>query len=110
MSLDIRFRKEKVVLCPHCGERVCNQVERELSSGGRGWYLILESLGYYVPWDERTEENDWYAKDMTLTNSQMKEVCAFLRKHSDLYEAPEIHEMIASAILTDDEIVVNADW
>lgn len=110
MGLDIRFKKEKAVLCPHCGERVFNQVERELSSGGRGWYPILESLGYYVPYEKRTEENDWYAKDMTLTNAQMKEVCAFLRKHSDLYEAPEIHDMIASAILTDDEIVVNADW
>lgn len=110
MSLDIRFSKETVVCCPHCGKPVLNKRERELSSGGRGWYPLLESIGYYVPFEERTEGNDWYAKDMTLTNSQMKEVCEFLRKHTELYDAREIHDMIASAILTDDEIVVNADW
>ena len=110
MGLDIRFSKESVVYCQHCGKPVFNQTERDICSGGRGWYPFLESIGYYVPYDKRTEENDWYAKDMTLTLDQMKEACAFLRKNRGLYEASEIHDMIASAILSGDEIVVNADW
>lgn len=110
MGLDIRFKKESPVLCPHCGKPVSNQVERELCSGGRGWYPFLESIGYYIPYEQRTDENDWYAKNMTLTRDQMVEACAFLRRNRGLYESSDIHDMIASAILSGDEIVVNADW
>ena len=28
-------------------------------SGGRLWYDFLERLGYYVPYEKRTKENDW---------------------------------------------------
>ena len=110
MGLDIRFVKETVVLCKHCGKPVLNNVEREINSGGRNWRPFLESIGYYIPYEKRTEENNWYAKDMTLTTEQMKEACAFIRKNRELYCADEIHDMIASAILSGDEITVNADW
>lgn len=110
MSLDIRFRKEIDVLCPHCGKPAFSKTVCELNSGGRGWYPLLESIGYYVPYEQRTEENDWYAKDMVLTNEQMKEACLFARKNSDLYDAEAIHSLIASAILCEEKIVVNADW
>ena len=110
MSLDIRFRKEVDIPCPHCGKPVYRHTLYELNSGGRGWYEFLESIGYYVPFEQRTEENDWYAKDMTLTSEQMKEACLFAREHHDLYDAEAIHSMIASAIVCNEKIVVNADW
>lgn len=110
MGLDIRFRKEEDIHCPHCGKPVYRNTLCELTSGGRGWYPFLESIGYYVPFEQRTEENDWYAADMTLTSEQMKEAALFARKNSDLYDAEAIHSMIASAILFGEKIVVNADW
>ena len=60
-----------------------NTVDCE-DSGGYVWRSFLESIGYYVPIDERTEENDWCGKDMTLTDNQVDEMYAFLRKE-DVY-------------------------
>ena len=110
MGLDIRFKEEKDVLCPHCGKHIDFKTEDEIDSGGRGWYPFLESIGYYVPWNERTEENDWYAEDMVLTDDQMMEAYVFLEKNCGLYNATEIRHMLADAMMSKNHIVVNADW
>ena len=109
MGLDITITQQKKIVCPKCGEVVgYNTVDYE-TSGGKAWYSYLESIGYYVPYEERTEENDWYGKDMTLTDDQVDEMYAFLRKE-DVYGKSVIMKMIAIARFEHDDVVVNADW
>lgn len=109
MGLDISFVRRKKVVCPHCGEVVGhNEVDR-IDGGGRGWYPFLESIGYYVEYEQRTEENDWYGKDMVLTDAQAEELYRFIQQH-DLYGSVGLPALIALARLENDEIVVNADW
>lgn len=110
MGLDIRFREESHVYCPHCGKCTGHKIEAEYGSGGRGWYPFLESIGYYVPFDQRTEENDWYGKDMVLTDEQVMEAYVFAKNNSGLYDACEIKNMLADAMVSKNRIVVNADW
>lgn len=109
MGLDIRFVRRKKIICPHCGEVVGHTDEDCIDGGGRGWYPFLESIGYYVPYEQRTEENDWYGKDMVLTNKQAEELYRFVQQH-DLYGSVGLPALIALARLENDEIVVNADW
>ena len=110
MSLDIRFIARKNILCPHCGEVVTTEDVDCVDSGGRGWYPILESLGYYVPYDQRTEENDWYGKDMGLTMEQAHMVYGFIAKNPDLYGARAVKSLIAFAEFEGCDVIVNADW
>ena len=111
MSLDIYFTERKNVLCPHCGEIVKTEDVKIAGSSGRSWYPILESLGYYVPYDERTEENDWYGKDMILTADQAKEVYQHIKKDMfEFYQATEVMGLIAQAILNESQVVINANW
>lgn len=110
MSLDIRFTQRKKDICPHCGKEIAQPYEVDSAdSGGRVWYPFLESLGYYVPYEERTEENDWYGKDMVLTKEQAEYAYQFT-KENDVYNGRMITMLIACAILEKDDIVVNADW
>lgn len=110
MSLDIRFTSYEGVICPHCGEVVGRKEIDCVDSGGRGWYPILKKLGYYVPYEQRTEENDWYGKDMTLTVEQVGKVRQFVRDNSGLYNSREILVLTDAALLDDNKVVVNADW
>ena len=110
MSLDIRFKEIRPVLCPHCGQLVTLEEVSSVSSGGRDWYPILEKIGYYVSYEQRTEENDWYGKDMALDREQTEEVYQYIKKHTDLYEGREIAMLIAEALLEGYTVVVNADW
>lgn len=109
MGLDITFTRRKNIVCPKCGEIVGYNDVDCVDAGGRGWYPILESIGYYVPYEQRTEENDWYGKDMVLTEEQADEVYQFVKKH-DPYGALLVLKLIACAIYENDSIVVNADW
>lgn len=109
MGLDIRFIHRRNIVCPHCKTVVSTEDVYVTSSGGREWYDILESFGYYIPYDKRTEENDWYAKDMVLTTEQAKQVYNFV-KTSDVYDAKDILGLIATALLEEDVVVINADW
>ena len=59
MGLDITIKRRKAIRCPKCNEVVLEQDVDEVDSGGRVWYDILESFGYYVPYDQRTLANDW---------------------------------------------------
>ena len=109
MSLDITIKQIRTVLCPHCGEAVKTEVVDAVLGGGSDWYAFLEAIGYYVPYDQRTEENDWYAKDMTLTNEQALYLVYYIKRHPNIYGA-EAKNLVAMALLEGDEIVINADW
>ena len=109
MGLDIRFIHRKNIVCPKCGEIVGHTDVDCIDAGGRGWYTILESIGYYVPYEQRTDENDWYGKDMVLTEEQADEVYQFAKKN-DLYCSYLVQKLIAEAIYENDSVVVNADW
>lgn len=113
MSLDIRFTSYEGIKCPHCGEIVGRKEIDCVDSGGRGWYPILEELGYYVPYEQRTEENDWYGKDMVLTVEQTDKVRRFVMDNLDLYYyyyGRDVQLLIDSALYNHYTIVVNADW
>ena len=109
MGLDSTFTRRKNIDCPKCGEIVGHSDFDSVDAGGRGWYPILESIGYYVPYEQRTEKNDWYGKDMVLTNEQADEVYRFAKKN-DIYGAGGVQALIAAALYEKDSIVVNADW
>lgn len=110
MGLDITFTRRKTVTCPKCNEVIGHTDVGGVDAGGRGWYPILKSLGYYVPYDQRTAENDWYGKDMVLTTEQADEVYRFVTSHQDLYGALATESLIAIARYTGDDVVLNADW
>lgn len=106
MGLDIRFTQRKKNLCPHCGKFVNYTDVEEVESGGRVWYELLEIIGYYDP---KSEHDDWYGKDMVLTEEQAKKVYKFIHIQ-DAYNCNEIIRLIAVALVEEDDIVINADW
>jgi len=109
MSLDITFTMRQKTVCPKCGEIIGHMDLYSVSSGGRAWYPFLEEIGYYVPYEQRTEENDWYGKDMVLTAEQAESAYEFVKK-KDLFDGESVRMLIATAILEKATIVVNADW
>lgn len=109
MSLDITFTQRKKIVCPKCGEIVGHTDVREYSSGGRVWYDFLETIGYYVPYNLRTDETDWYGKDMILNAEQAKNAYRFVQEN-DVYNFDIISGLIAQALLEKDDIVINANW
>ena len=109
MGLDITVTQRKKIICPKCGELVSHTDVRSIDSSGRTWYPFLESVGYYVPYDQITEENDWYGKDMVLTAKQADELYRYLEKN-DPYRGDEVIYLVAVARYENDDIVINADW
>ena len=109
MSLDITIKERKEFRCPDCGRLVTTQDIDAECSGGRVWYGFLESVGYYVPYEARTEENDWYGKDMVLTEEQAKQLAAFVSENKP-YNANSIYGLVARALLHGNKVVINADW
>ena len=109
MGLDITFTRRKNMICPKCGEIVGHTDVDCAYSSGRSWYPLLESFGYYVPYEQRTEENDWYGKDMVLTKAQADEAYQFT-KDNDLYGTYWVRKLIAEALYEQDSVVVNANW
>ena len=109
MGLDVSVIRRKNLICPKCGEIVGTTGMDDVDSGGRVWYPFLESIGYYVPYDKRTEENDWYAKDMVLTDKQVNELYEFVKK-KEPFCANEIMRLIALARFEGQDVVINADW
>ena len=78
-------------------------------SGGRVWYEFLEPIGYYVPYEKRTKENDWYGEDMVLTEEQAKQLADFVSDNKP-YNARDIECLVARALLHGNKVVINADW
>ena len=109
MSLDITIKERKEFRCPDCGRLVTTQDISAESSGGRVWYNFLEAIGYYVPYEKRTEENDWYGKDMELTEEQVKQLRQFVYDYQPI-DYYDIEVLVARALLHGNKVVINADW
>lgn len=109
MSLDITIKERKEFRCPDCGRLVTTQDIGAECSGGRVWYDFLESVGYYVEDDNPTEENDWYGKDMVLTDEQAKQLVDFVSACQPT-EYDDIEVLVARALLHGNKVVINADW
>ena len=109
MSLDITIKERKEFRCPDCGRLVTTRDIYAEYSGGREWYNFLESVGYYVPYEKRTEENDWYGKDMVLTEEQAKKLADFVPEYQP-YNARGVECLVARSLMRGNKVVINADW
>lgn len=109
MGLDITVMEYKDIRCPRCGE-VVNTVEvYGTDSNGSLWYDFLEKLGYYVPYEKRTKENDWYGKDMVLDNEQAKQLADYAVK-KEVYNWDGVERIVTEALAHGNKVVINADW
>ena len=109
MGLDITVIERKDVCCPHCGEVITTVDVASTDSCGRAWYDFLEKLGYYVPYEKRTKENDWYGKDMVLDNEQAKQLADYAVK-KEVYNWGDVERVVATALMHENKVVINADW
>ena len=109
MSLDITIKERKEFRCPDCGRLVTKQDIDAEGSSGRVWYDFLQCVGYYVEDDNPTEENDWYGKDMVLTEEQAKQLAQFVSDYQPTYY-DDIEVLVARALLHGNKVVINADW
>lgn len=110
MSLDIRFKTQTPIICPHCGEVASYETIDEVSSGGRVWYDFLEDIGYYVSDEKQANEvPSKYGEDMILSIGQIKTLRKFLKTH-DIYEYRDIDCMALKALIDEQKLIVNADW
>ena len=109
VSLDITIKERKEFRCPDCGKLVTTQDIGEERSCGRVWYGFLESVGYYVKYEARTEENDWYSKDMELSDEQAKQLVDFVSACQPT-EYKAIERLVARALLHGNKVIINADW
>ena len=108
MSLDITIKERKEFRCPDCGRLVTTQdIDVECSSG-QVWYDFLESIGYYVPYEKRTEVNGWYGEDMVLTKKQTKQLADFVSDNTP-YNDRDIECLVARALRRGRKVVINAD-
>ena len=109
MSLDITIKERKEFRCPDCGRLETTQDIDAVSSGGSEWYDFLQGVGYYVEGDNLTEENDWYGKDMVLTDEQAKQLADFVSDNQP-YNARDVECLVARALPHGNKVVINADW
>ena len=109
MSLDITIKERKEFYCQDCGRLVTAQDIGEECSGGRVWYNFLEPIGYYVPYEKRTDENDWYGEDMVLTEEHAKQLADFVSDNQP-YNARYSEWLVAGALMRGNKVVINADW
>ena len=109
MSLDITIKERKEFRCPDCGRLVTAQDIGAECSSGRVWYDFLQGVGYYVEDDNPTEENDWYGKDMVLTEEQAKQLADFVSDYQPT-DYDDIEVLVAMALLHGNKVVINADW
>ena len=109
MSLDITIKERKEFRCADCGRLVTTQDIGAECSGGRVWYNFLEQIGYYVPYEKRNEENDWYGQDMVLTEAQAKQLTDF-DSDNHPYNARDVECLVARALMHGNKVVINADW
>ena len=109
MSLDITIKERKEFYCPDCGRLVTTQDISEEWSGGRVWYDFLESVGYYIPYEKQTKENDWYGKDMVLTEEQAKQLADFVSVNC-LYIYWGVESLVAKTLMHGNKVVINANW
>ena len=109
MGLDITIKERKEFRCPDCGRMVMEQDIGQECSSGRVWYDFLEPIGYYVPYEKRTDENDWYGKDMELTEEQAKQLADFVFNNQTCNDRG-IECLVARALMRGNKVIINADW
>ena len=109
MGLDITIKERQEFRCPDCGRLVTAKDVGAEDSYGRVWYNFLEPIGYYVPYENRTEGNDWYGNDMVLTEEQAKQLADFVSENQP-YNALDVECLVARALLHGNKVVINADW
>ena len=109
MSLDITIKERKEFRCPDCGRLVTTQDIDAECSGGRVWYDFLQGVGYYVEDDNQTEEEDWYGKDMVLTEEQAKQLADFVSNNHP-YNYHDIELLVVRTLMNGNKVVINADW
>ena len=109
MSLDITIKERKEFRCPDCGRLVTTQDVGAEDSCGRVWYNFLEQIEYYIPCGKRTEENDWYGKDMVLTEEQAHQLIRFVLDYQPT-EYDKIEHLVERALVRGNKVVINADW
>ena len=109
MSIDITIKERKEFRCPDRGRLVTTQDIDAEDSGGRVWYDFLQGVGYYVEGDNPAEENDWYGKDMVLTEEQAKQLADFVSDNQP-YNARDVECLVARALMRGNKVVINADW
>ena len=109
MGLDITIAERKEVRCPHCGMVLSSIDLSEAYSNGRRWYDFLEKIGYYVPYEKRTEENDWCDKDMVLDDEQAKQLADYAVQ-KEVYNSDLVESVVAETLLHGNKVVINADW
>ena len=109
MGVDITIKERDEFRCPDCGRLVMEQDICEEWSSGRVWYDFLESIGYYVPHEKRTDENDWYGKDMVLTEEQAIQLADFVFNNQTCNDRG-IECLVARALMRGNKVVINADW
>ena len=113
MGLDIRISRAKPIYCPHCGELVTYRAIDTVDGGGSCWYEYLESIGYYKPYVKgQPYSQPMYGKDLVLNDEQVDELIKFVNKTElkDWYYITEVKDLIESARIDGDKIVINADW
>ena len=109
MGVDITIKERDEFRCPDCGRLVIEQDICEEWSSGRVWYDFLESIGYYVPYEKRTDENDWYGNDMELTEEQAIQLADFAFNNQTCNDRG-IECLVARALMSGNKVVINADW
>ena len=109
MGLDITISERKEYRCPNCGAPVGHTDIASTDSGGRVWYDFLEKLGYYVPYEKRTKENDWYGADMVLDNEQAKQLADYAVK-KEVYNWGKVVSVVVTALMHENKVVINVDW
>lgn len=65
----------------------------------------MKSINYYV----KGGDNDWYGKDMVLTEKQARELAKYSVKNV-YWPNNDIEKLVAVALLRGHKVVVNADW
>ena len=113
MGLDIRISRANPIYCPHCGELVTYRPVDTVDGGGSSWYEFLESIGYYKPYVKgQPYSQPMYNKDLVLNDEQIDKLEKFVTE-SDLctsYPMIKTLNLIESARIDGDKIVINADW
>ena len=110
MSLDIRVKERKEIRCPDCGRVVDYRTLDCAASAGREWYDFLGKIGYYVPFEDLTDDQeDWYNRDMVLDDDQAKQLAAYAAE-KQVYDYEAVESVVAKALMHGNRVVVNADW
>lgn len=113
MGLDIRISRAEPIYCPHCGELITYRVVDTVDGCGSWWYEFLESIGYYKSYVKgQPYSQPMYGKDLGLSDEQVDELFKFVNRPdvNDMCQMDCVSNLVESARIDGDKIVINADW